>query len=839
MCLRSPHLPCGYFNFLQLAPKFPSTFTLLDVLHAGDHCSSRVQLLLSTGLSEILLVEEQQLSLRMSISKALQQIRRMSTLLPDTLESEVFKDTLARLENQRIWLNNSRSLRQCISSFRKIVPLLSRGLQLLQQDYARYPPPVEFDRSIPSSQTGSSTTTGVEPVEPPQFLNAKSKSKPAAGASKKRKRKSGQSDDDASEFIPVNQSKKGKQPEKGQKRLENFLPPPSKAARVNKTDTAGSSSQQPSRNPPTTSQQQQLTNFAFTSTKPAPPTGVSSRLTTFGVPEKKLNEPTVDNSRYLWPSHIFPVLNDPMVQPEDAIEQTAMELTDVDFDPRDIVLNFGSCYLEILTIEDWIGVSRTPAKVKSIETSQLSTLSSAAKARMFRVVIAIEMGSHVLAWLSNDGNVRTYWLSLEDINIVKPFRVPEWGKFTANWLQTTGSAFDNHSVSSVLTMPGNQPSRGVGKYTRDEVLHLAGIPPYKRWGEVRKDGKEMSRIFVSIKQIMTRHSADTEYTFLIDFFRRSMQENAKHGPDSFMIMTSDEDIQRYSRDLAVHRQLEMSARTYIEAQNRAVNFFEPELETNMDDAPSMFDIADVAEAVVHWGSLGPLLLGDDWEKWSTQKAVVTDAMENFNSHLPHDLTDVQRLSLKPLPDLTADEIDFLVKERGDTVNPLVRYLTSNKVAPSAFGAIDFSSEDEDSDYEPVSERKKNINVTPVEMEVDEEPFVQNADLNPLIKDPTRVPIPTKAYKSVDGTVWTVLAAPFSTTTPDPSMSPPNALVFKEVPDSERRKSTIKFIKQHTRKYTVGPLDFTGHAKLVRYGGGLIVVPCFWHPSMTPKEQEFV
>lgn len=107
------------------------------------------------------------------------------------------------------------------------------------------------------------------------------------------------------------------------------------------------------------------------------------------------------------------------------------------------------------------------------------------------------------------------------------------------------------------------------------------------------------------------------------------------------------------------------------------------------------------------------------------------------------------------------------------------------------------------------------------MEVDEEPFVHNhnADLNPLIKDPKSVPIPTKAYKSIDGTIWTVFGAPFSTTTPDPSMSPSNALVFKEVPDKERRKSTIKFIKQHTRKYTVGPLDFTGHAKLVKYGGG--------------------
>lgn len=150
----------------------------------------------------------------------------------------------------------------------------------------------------------------------------------------------------------------------------------------------------------------------------------------------------------------------------------------------------------------------------------------------------------------------------------------------------------------------------------------------------------------------------------------------------------------------------MSARTHIEAQDRARNFFEPEPETNMDDAPSMFDIAEVAEAVVHWGSLGPVLLGDEWEKWSTQQDVVTDAMRNFNSHLPADLTEVQRLSLKPLPDLTPDEVDFLVKERGDSVNPLVRYLTSNKVAPSAFRGIDFGSEEDedfDSDYEPVSE----------------------------------------------------------------------------------------------------------------------------------------
>ncbi|KAJ7902584.1 hypothetical protein B0H14DRAFT_2555123 [Mycena olivaceomarginata] len=66
-------------------------------------------------------------------------------------------------------------------------------------------------------------------------------------------------------------------------------------------------------------------------------------------------------------------------------------------------------------------------------------------------------------------------------------------------------------------------------------------------------------------------------------------------------------------------------------------------------------------------------------------------------------------------------------------------------------------------------------------------------------------------------VWTALKPPHYTTTPNPAHSPPNALVFVELPENVRLKRTMKAIKRDMKLYTVGPLDFCGHAKAIPLG----------------------
>ncbi|KAJ7071759.1 hypothetical protein B0H15DRAFT_807003 [Mycena belliarum] len=76
--------------------------------------------------------------------------------------------------------------------------------------------------------------------------------------------------------------------------------------------------------------------------------GISRKMADFGVPRWKAPDSgNVDWSKYLWPSHLFPVLNDPEWDPVEAAEETEMEFIGVEWDPRDLILNMKTCFLEI------------------------------------------------------------------------------------------------------------------------------------------------------------------------------------------------------------------------------------------------------------------------------------------------------------------------------------------------------------------------------------------------------------------------------------------------------------------------------------------------------------
>jgi hypothetical protein len=95
----------------------------------------------------------------------------------------------------------------------------------------------------------------------------------------------------------------------------------------------------------------------------------------------------------------------------------------------------------------------------------------------------------------------------------------------------------------------------------------------------------------------------------------------------------------------------------------------------MKDAPWTFDLADLAPAVLLFGHLGPVIT-EDWSGLFEREAVraTTSQMRELYSNLPAGLSQIQRLMLKPMVDLTTEEEALLTTTYGTTVNPIVQYL---------------------------------------------------------------------------------------------------------------------------------------------------------------------
>ncbi|KAK7015991.1 hypothetical protein R3P38DRAFT_2786386 [Favolaschia claudopus] len=85
-----------------------------------------------------------------------------------------------------------------------------------------------------------------------------------------------------------------------------------------------------------------------------------------------------------------------------------------------------------------------------------------------------------------------------------------WCKYTAAWLkeQDVAPKWDKHSVAKVLKMPGNHPTRGVGRYTEDTVagkpreFHLVDSPRFQ--GKFIREPREFHWEFVNFTQFNSR-----------------------------------------------------------------------------------------------------------------------------------------------------------------------------------------------------------------------------------------------------------------------------------------------------------------------------------------------
>ncbi|KAJ6471508.1 hypothetical protein C8R45DRAFT_1165314 [Mycena sanguinolenta] len=432
---------------------------------------------------------------------------------------------------------------------------------------------------------------------------------------------------------------------------------------------------------------------------------------------------------------------------------------------------------------------------------------------------------------------------------------------------------------------------------------------------------------------------------------------------SFLFISTQEAVLRYDRTLSVHKQLRTSMsqrkKSLVLKYNRLSQISHKSSDPRaMRDAPWPFDLADLAQALLLPGHMGPAIVAD-WDTLLQKEglaATTSDIRAVYASKLPPELTDHQRLTFKPVTDLTDKEVQLLSCIRGGSINPVVQYFEdrtamfpsyASPLEPSQprvdvpgvearctvdypqptmqldqpmdgdcpipdadvaeahieiddlyLGALrslsdsesesDFDGDDNDNgdedasgcsgepcaescwcmgdpplltDSEDEEETENHCKpLTPYKQRKLEDPCLEDdvnepwddADLNSeptplsLVRDlphGKRLPwLPTRLYKCMTTPsfyTWSPLKLPHITTSPHSSYQPPASVVYHQCVDSFRVKKTLRCLKQTSKLYAVGPMDFCGHAKAVRHGQGWVISLCHWDPTLPDKDQEYM
>ncbi|KAF8125217.1 hypothetical protein K438DRAFT_2002220 [Mycena galopus ATCC 62051] len=566
-------------------------------------------------------------------------------------------------------------------------------------------------------------------------------------------------------------------------------------------------------------------------------------------------EKDIDHSLYLWPRYLFPVLDDPAEA--NAVAAAGMVLEGVEHDPRSLVINVKVGHLEIESL-----LHTSPQIFQNMEFFLVMRVP--AKKRGFKVVIALGMVTHTIGWLSQDNLSYVFWLSPSDVALARPCRVPDvvldygrWCKFVVSWLQQQDMdpKWDLKSFAYVLSMPGNHPMRGVGRYSEDEIA----------WRSER-------------------------YLILDDVLSQSKNLNKLCGKDSddidssHLLITTKESVLRYERWLTVHKQAvvsisERKKRLVLRYNRLSIRSHRKKDLTLMVDAPWTLDLAELAPALLLFGHMGPAIV-DNWSELYDREAsaapTITSLMRErklpkWPSTIPR--SKLQELMLKPTTELSLDDINLLKADLGSDVNPVVQYFhqkashfhqpirlsstltlrgphppRSTSPIPSDVDPIlddaqpiqqifeeelpllmdseteeGDSEEDEDEDDEEEVEIEDEDDVEAREIEAEMAAVGNGGD--------------DSDYEEEEGSdgegLWE--DGPLTMIVDNP----PNALVFTEVSDHIRQKRTLKALKETMKVYTVGPMDFCGHAKAVRNGNGWVIGLCHWDPTLPPDDQKFM
>ncbi|KAJ7760922.1 hypothetical protein B0H16DRAFT_1812213 [Mycena metata] len=189
-----------------------------------------------------------------------------------------------------------------------------------------------------------------------------------------------------------------------------------------------------------------------------------------------------NKTRFLWPQHpqkVAVALSNQNQTPGQAFEAAGMQLKQVHYHPRMLILDLSTCVLEIepllhsspqiFSLAQWEGVCRVPREERG-----------------YKIGFAIVMTSHVLALLSNDNLWRLFWRSGKEFKQLQRHRVPdsvlshhEWCKYHAQYLEKNlPKARTQLMIYQWLMKPGPHPFQGSGRYCSAEILALAGIPAW-------------------------------------------------------------------------------------------------------------------------------------------------------------------------------------------------------------------------------------------------------------------------------------------------------------------------------------------------------------------------
>ncbi|KAJ7452427.1 hypothetical protein B0H11DRAFT_2245903 [Mycena galericulata] len=543
-------------------------------------------------------------------------------------------------------------------------------------------------------------------------------------------------------------------------------------------------------------------------------------MTTTGK-NKQTEAKGIEKGKYFWPSNLFPQIS--VSQPhrleyefpsavsscpsrtphafltdtadDEAFAEAGLILRAVLFDLRLIILDLTTGVLEL----------------EPLLHSSPQVYTTKQWHRGFKIGIALETPQHVLAWLSFDNLWNLRWHSLEEYNAVQQGRVPDpildtvnWWSFTAKWLSVERSRrnLNTTTLYAFFTNNQNTPLNGAGSYSLDEVFHLAGLPP----------NVPARSVFASPGMFSCLVEAFFEFA-RERWFKTSedlKHGRARNGTGEFALSASVKEQLKYPlKTLRVHGKAQATVSKRLATGIRTYNtrcrqsheeagkpFFnqDPKL---MTDADYPFDLAGLRSSVLLYGHLGSLIVGSAWEdllEQSRESTLHDPAIMNQARELPSTLTDIQRLSLTPVTQLTPAEGASLEAAFG--TNPVAAYFAKT--------------------YRFKNTPKSRIN---------------QAQLS-LIPDPRPDNYcRTRVYEvpQTNKTVWTLLDMPYRSH---------DVPAFKRLSEADVHHRTIKNIKENTKGWTVGPLDFSGHGRVFQNGGNSFVALCMWHPALTPKQKQF-
>ncbi|KAJ6561944.1 hypothetical protein B0H19DRAFT_1068650 [Mycena capillaripes] len=368
------------------------------------------------------------------------------------------------------------------------------------------------------------------------------------------------------------------------------------------------------------------------------------------------------------------------------------------------------------------------------------------------------------------------------------FNYAAWCNYTVTWLiSMSRKSLKNLTILEVLSTPGQQPFRGLG------------IPGWVLISIILNDPVLFCIICEAFYQFVYERALGVE-----KYYKLPNTRNADDDVDCSISATLKQQL-GYIETLRTHGR----ARTHvspleaelIDAYTRASEstwtendsarvVFSKARKTDMTKIPFPFDFANILPSVVKFGHLGSVIAGDRWDEIVSELFQTPAAMRNLEadySRLPKYLSVDQLLLLKPKHQIDHVESTRLAYLFGWSSNPIADYFQKAPAQHRAQPGVDQAR------LSLVSTRcmwRKTL----------------------LVKMENRT-----------GFMWTNLKPPF--------------ISLSTRSEEIRNEYTIKHIKEETKGWTVGPLNFVGHGRTISLGktshrfNGL----CFWHPDLSTRQ----